>query len=59
MKTNTIITIGRQYGSAGRQIGRVLAEELGIKCTSVVGSTGIMTVQSLLENVIQAYVYQN
>ena len=31
MKTNTIITIGRQYGSAGRQIGRVLAEELGIK----------------------------
>ena len=33
MKTNTIITIGRQYGSAGRQIGRVLAEELGIKCT--------------------------
>ena len=30
MKTNTIITIGRQYGSAGRQIGRVLAEELGI-----------------------------
>ena len=32
MKTNTIITIGRQYGSAGRQIGRVLAEELGIKC---------------------------
>lgn len=32
MKTNTIITIGRQYGSAGRQIGRTLAEELGIKC---------------------------
>ena len=32
MKPNTIITIGRQYGSAGRQIGRTLAEELGIKC---------------------------
>ncbi len=32
MNTNTIITIGRQYGSAGRQIGRALAEELGVKC---------------------------
>ena len=32
METKTVITIGRQYGSAGRQIGRALAEELGIKC---------------------------
>lgn len=32
MSTNTIITIGRQYGSAGRQIGRALAKELGIPC---------------------------
>ena len=32
MGTKTVITIGRQYGSAGRQIGRALAEELGIKC---------------------------
>ncbi len=31
-KTNTIITIGRQYGSAGREIGFKLAEKLGIKC---------------------------
>lgn len=30
-KTNTIITIGRQFGSAGREIGRKVAEELGIK----------------------------
>ena len=29
---NTIITIGRQFGSAGREIGEILAEELGIKC---------------------------
>ena len=29
---NTIITIGRQFGSAGREIGEKLAEELGIKC---------------------------
>lgn len=32
MNTNTIITIGRQYGSAGRQIGRALAKDLGIAC---------------------------
>ena len=31
MKTNTIITIGRQFGSAGREIGQKIAEDLGIK----------------------------
>ena len=31
MKTNTIITIGREYGSAGREIGYKLADALGIK----------------------------
>lgn len=31
MKTNMIITIGRQFGSGGREIGKKLAEELGIK----------------------------
>ncbi len=30
-KTNTIITIGRQFGSAGREIGNKLAEYYGIK----------------------------
>ncbi len=30
-KTKTIITIGREYGSAGRQIGRVVAKDLDIK----------------------------
>ena len=30
-KTNTIITIGRQYGSAGREIGYKVANDLGIK----------------------------
>lgn len=29
---NTIITIGRQYGSAGREIGLRLARDYGIKC---------------------------
>ena len=27
----TIITIGRQYGSAGHSIGKILADGLGIK----------------------------
>ena len=30
-KTNTIITIGRQFGSAGREIGYKVAKDLGIK----------------------------
>ena len=30
-KTSTIITIGREYGSAGREIGYKVADELGIK----------------------------
>ena len=30
MDTNKIITIGRQYGSMGRQIGKKLADDLGI-----------------------------
>ena len=28
----TIVTISRQYGSGGRFIGRLLADELGIPC---------------------------
>ena len=31
MKTNTIITIGREFGSAGREIGYKVAEAFGIK----------------------------
>ena len=31
MKTNTIITIGREFGSAGREIGYKVAKEFGIK----------------------------
>ena len=29
---NTVITIGRQFGSGGREIGEMLAEHYGIKC---------------------------
>ena len=28
-KTNTIITIGRQFGSAGREIGYRIADDFG------------------------------
>ena len=30
--TRTIITIGRQYGSGGKEIGLKAAEKLGIQC---------------------------
>ena len=32
MKEKFIVTIGREFGSGGRQIGMLLAEKLGIKC---------------------------
>ena len=31
MDMNTIITIGRQFGSGGREIGKKVAEHFGIK----------------------------
>ena len=31
MKTNTIITIGRQFASGGQDIGEIIAKDLGIK----------------------------
>ncbi|MBQ7248393.1 MAG: cytidylate kinase-like family protein [Lachnospiraceae bacterium] len=32
MYGNKVITIGREYGSGGHDIGRMLAERLGVKC---------------------------
>ncbi|MDO4343470.1 MAG: cytidylate kinase-like family protein [Eubacteriales bacterium] len=32
MACKSVITIGRQYGSGGREIGQKIAETLGIKC---------------------------
>jgi cytidylate kinase len=32
MKENTIITIGRQFGSGGREIAETLAKKLGFRC---------------------------
>ena len=31
MEKKTIITIGRQYGSGGHEIGATIAQDLGIK----------------------------
>ena len=31
MKANYVITIGRQFGSGGREIGRIVANKLGIE----------------------------
>ena len=31
MNSNLVITIGREYGSGGREIGETLAKKLGIK----------------------------
>ena len=30
MNKKTVITIGRQFGSGGRQVGRRIADELGV-----------------------------
>ncbi len=32
MKENLIITIGREFGSGGREIGELLAQKMGVKC---------------------------
>ncbi len=32
MSSNYIITIGREFGSGGLEIGQKLADKLGIKC---------------------------
>lgn len=32
MSEHFVITIGREYGSGGREIGRLIAEKLGVKC---------------------------
>lgn len=57
----TLVNVGMSVNEEGKLVGdydHVLADELGIKCTSVVNCSGIMTVHNLLENVMNAYVYQ-
>ena len=35
MKKHFVITIGREFGSGGRQIGMALAEKLGVKISYI------------------------
>ena len=32
MNEKVVITIGRQYGSGGHEVGRRLAEKMGVRC---------------------------
>ena len=53
---NKIITIGREFGSGGRELGRRLAEELGIQYYDKEILTEIAKNTSLSENYIQTVV---
>lgn len=60
-KKCVLINVGMFVNEEGKLMGdynHIHAEELGIKCTSIVNCTGIMTVQHLLENVFNAYEWQ-
>lgn len=57
----TLINVGMSVNDEGKLVGdydHLLADELGIKCTSIVNCTGIMTVHQLLENLMSAYIIQ-
>lgn len=57
----TLVNVGMSVNEEGKLVGdydHILADELGIKCTSVVNCSGIMTVHQLLENVMNAFSYQ-
>ena len=38
---NTVITIGRQFGSGGREIGEKLAEHFGISIEQILSNPGV------------------
>lgn len=57
----TLVNVGMSVNEEGKLVGdydHILADELGINCTSVVNCSGIMTVHQLLENVMNAFAYQ-
>lgn len=55
MKENQIITIGRQYGSGGRQIGQELAKRLGIPCYDKEVMVRASKESGLSEEIIKSY----
>ena len=58
MKTNTIITIGRQYGSAGREIGSKVAEAFGIKLYDKEMLARAAKESGICEEIFEKYVYR-
>lgn len=50
---NTVITIGRQFGSAGREIGEKVAEYFGIKCYDKELLTRVAKESGFCEEMIQ------
>lgn len=57
----TLVNVGMSVNEEGKLVGdydHILADELGINCTSVVNCSGIMTVHQLLENLMNAFSYQ-
>lgn len=57
----TLVNVGMSVNEEGKLVGdydHVLADELGIKCTSIVNCSGIMTVHNLLENLMNAFAFQ-
>lgn len=55
MESNTIITIGRQFGSGGHEVGRELAKELGLKIYDKELLKLIAEESGICEKVLQDY----
>lgn len=55
MRTDRIITIGRQYGSGGLEIGKRLAERLGVPCYDEEILELAAKKSGLSENVMKSY----
>ena len=56
-----LINVGMSVNEEGKLVGDYdpnVASDLGIRCTSIINSTGIMTVQMLLSNVYDAYLWR-
>jgi cytidylate kinase len=55
MNKDTIFTIGRQFGSGGREIGQALAKRLGIRYYDVELITEAAKISGLLEETVKRY----
>lgn len=55
MKSHRIITIGRQFGSGGREIGNLLAKRLSVKCYDNELLTAAAKESGLCEEIFKAH----